>query len=697
MFRVGPRSTFLPVASLLVLVAVLAGGLLVGRPAAAADGEIWKCSKRLAKGVKQFTTDIAASVGDCELNDLKDENASVACLAGEDFNKDLDGAADKLSREVTKCGADIFEAICPLDARTAGSFRAGIESGQGALSMVVGGTIVDLFETSIDETCPRPTGEVSSEAVDCADSATRLFEDALDEFQKCLYKCELSSLRSSTRTPCIDDATQLPVIEQEKLEECRAATFADLMEGLSRRCLSGDEEIGDEAVLLRELGCPLGQASVAGVGATLWERMYALVVGLDLGIFRSQCQSNVPGVPIVTPPARVRLLPSTIERDVNCGDRLGPTFFGADDTLEFLTDLDCSAATVPAGGGAVDGIQIARSGVTVSGRSTQSLTGPSRSSARTGAAIRIVAGTIAVKIKNFKAIQNFGIGIKDGGDNTGLRIDDLTLRRNSMAGVDLRSPGAQLEGVKADRNGVGYILSGDGTTLRESRALRSSSPDGVGVLLSGSDLDNDGRVVRVTSSEIGENQVGIRITAGPQFIEDNAIEDNLGAGIEADGTGGKLESNNVRRNGGAGIAIGGIGVHATANRAEENGGSGFVVTGANAILDNNVSGVLSDKGNGAHGFVIRAPGAVLETNVSEACAGDGFRLEAVADLIHGNTANSAVGVGFRVMAAGNGLDTNVAQSSGGAEFDLVAGTIDLAGNRANGQTFSFSLTGGIFE
>ncbi len=696
MFRTGPRFTLRPIASLLVLVVVLAGGL-VGRPAAAADGDIWKCSKRVAKGVKQFTTDIAAAVGDCELDDLKDEDASVACLASEDFNKELESAGDKLHREVNKCGADVFEAVCPLDARTAAGLRTSIGTGQGTLSMVVGGAIVDLLETSIDETCPRPTGEVSSEAVDCADSATRLFEDALDEFQKCLYKCELSSLRSSTRVPCIDDATQLPTLEQEKLEECRVATFGDLMEGLSRRCLSGDEEIGDEAVLLRELGCPLGQASVAGVGATLWERMYALVVGLDLGIFRSQCQGNVPGVPVATPPARVRLLPSTIEREVNCGERLGATFFGADDTLEFLTDLDCSAATAPAGGGTVDGIQIARSGVTVSGRSTQSLTGPSRSSARTGAGIRIVAGTTAVKIKNFKAIQNFGIGIKDGGDNTGLQIDDLTLRRNSMAGVDLRSAGAQLEGVKADRNGVGYILSGDGTTLRESRALRSSGSPGVGVLLSGTDLDSDGRVVRVTRTEIGENQVGLRITAGPQFIEDNEIEDNVGAGIEADGTGGKLESNNVRRNGGAGIAIGGIGVHATANRAEENGGSGFVVTGANAILDNNVSGVLSDKGNGAHGFVIRAAGAVVETNVSGACAGDGFRFEAVADLIHGNTATSTAGVGFRVTVAGNGLDSNVAQSSGGAEFDLVAGTLDLAGNRANGQTFSFSAAGGVFE
>ncbi len=682
---------------LLVLLGVQSREICAPTDAQAVDVSTVRCSMRVAKGIKNFTTAVAGAAAACTVDDLKDEDESFVCLEHEDFLKESADAASSLYREVVKCGDEPFYAVCPMDARTPAALQTVVSTGEGSIGGAVGLLVRDLLETPSDASCPRPLGEVSSEAVDCADSAAELLEDALDEFQKCLYKCELSSLRSTTRTPCIEEATGLPALDQPKLEECRLETFEALVEGLSRRCLLEEESVLDDAVLLRELGCPLGQSSILGVGASIWERVYALVVGMDLAIFRSECKSGSTGTPTLAPPARVRLLPSLTEKEIRCGDRLGGTFFGADSTLEFLTDLDCSALTAVPGGEPVDGFQLARSGITISGRTTQSLTGPSRSSLRTGAAIRLIAGVTGTTIKNFKAIQNFGYGIKDAGDNTRLEIDQVTLRRNTVAGVHLRSPGVQLEGVKADRNGSGFVLSGDGTVLKEARALRSADPTGGGVVLSGLDLDGDGRVVRVSGSEIANNATGILIVEGPHFLEANQIANNLGRGVDADGDGGKMESNNVRGNGSDGFRLSGDRIHATANRAEENVGSGFVVTGSGVALDNNVSGVLSDKGNGGHGFRIAGPMAIVESNSAEANGGDGFVFEAVAELIGGNSAKVSTGVGFRVTATGNALATNLAEANGGAEFDLVAGTIDLAGNRKNGTTFSFGAAGGSFE
>src|SRR5690606_3353033 len=179
-------------------------------------------------------------------------------------------------------------------------------------------------------------------------------------------------------------------------------------------------------------------------------------------------------------------------------------------TISFDSDLNCAGSQT-----ATDGIIVAKNGLKLNGRLKQwSIRGPQRSSLRTGVGIRLLPGVNRVQIRNFKAIENFGVGIQDAdeGNNKKLVIVKTTVRRNIQAGLRLRSPRVKIEQVVADKNGIGMDLSGDGIKVKASQAKGSLYEPKVGIKLSGIDRNGDGRIVQVVSPN-------------------NVIELNLGAGI----------------------------------------------------------------------------------------------------------------------------------------------------------------------
>ncbi|MEO2167067.1 MAG: right-handed parallel beta-helix repeat-containing protein [bacterium] len=675
-------------------IALLVFALGAGGGQAHASTAVAKCSKRIAKALKDYSSTVAKTLGGCEVDDLKDEQAFLNCQAEPDVLKDLDKAADKLWREVSKCKTAPLKAVCPLGAKDFDGFVAAAATSLAGPGKIFQGIIEDVFKSPLNPNCSRPAGGVSRDAETCADRLVRIIEDVSDDAQKCLYKCELSNLRSSNREPCLEPETNLPE-SGGKLAKCLSRAFGDLEEEILHRCTA---ENGDPNGLLVELGCPFGQAAMQPVVAILWDRLYQAMIDLNLEIFRSDCKSNLnDGDAAALEPARATLSPSGLVVEIHCGQVLGRSFFRGqadernDTDLDFDSHLDCGDSAT---GG--DGFVIAHSGVSISGRGKWSIEGPRKSSLRDGYGIRIAAGTNDITIANFRSIQRFGVGIGDEFGSRNIEVDETRLRRNVLAGIRLFAPGSHIEGVKADRNNIGFVLFGDNSTLKESRATRSEGPDATGVILGGVDTDGNGHVVRVTSCDIERNEgVGLWAASGPQQVEESDFVANGAAGIVIDGDGGKYESNSVKLNGGAGILLRGSANLLTANRSDENSGAGYFVD-AIALdndLNNNGAGTATDHGNLGYGFEIFGDGTILDTNSAEANSLAGYYIGAATGALDGNFAGDNVGRGFHIAAAGNTPDTNVAENNGAAEFTIVSGNTDGSGNRANGATFIFGSEG----
>ncbi len=685
-------------------IAVVAVGLILVLALAApspvmAASDIVSCSKRIAKGLKSFSSSTAEILGDCEIDDLEDDEIFLDCAQDEDVLADRYKANSKLWREVRKCGAAAVRAVCPLGAKTLDELSVAVDQSPVGPGLFFQSLMADLFKTNLNPSCPRPVATVSKEAEECADRLVRVVEEANDDALKCFYKCELSNLRSSYRERCVDPDTNLPIVDG-KLASCLERSRNDLRDVLSERCV--DEDAGSEEALLVELGCPMGESRPDYLAVLLWERIYGGLIELNSETFRSSCKSNLAGDenPDLVP-AVVTLGPSGIQTTVSCGQTLDRAFFrGASDErndteMDFESNLDCRDATT-----GVDGFVIAHSGVSITGREKWSLEGPRRSSLRTGFGIRIAPGIANVAIKKFKAIQRFAVGIGDVGFSDDIDIDSLGVRRNVQAGIRLAASHVRIEDVRADRNNIGIELSGRDSSLLNSRVTRSEGADGIGIILGlpfgdNPELENP-RAVRVSSCEVEANQAeGLWITGGTHQVEESEFVANGGDGLRIDGRGSKIESNSIKANGGNGVVLYGDGNELTANRSDVNALAGYLVAiGAEFNdLNNNGAGTPADQGNLGSGFEIFGDATIVENNRAEANATQGFYIASITAAVDGNYAGRNSGVGFDVVVAGNVLDTNVAERNDLAEFVIAAGNTDGQGNRANGSTFSFGPDG----
>jgi len=666
----------------MILCVLATAGLLTGPTVAAAQSSsaMRTCAKRTGKAFKRFATDVIEVMGDCQVDSLKDDERTN-CATDQDLLDDLEKAGDKLRREVRKCDDDALRALCPHGEKDESALEETVLNGSGGTAERMRAVDANVYSTSYGG-CPRPLGSISREAEDCADRLSRLVEDGLDEFAKCIVKCELNVMRKSGSEPCIDDLTGEP--NDTKISDCVERVLDDIGDGMHQRC--------DDASIV-ELGCPMGFTTVDEIIPALTHRLYDETVIMSNGVFFSACAGGSGGGSTAGPadPAPATLYPSMTRTQMECGQVLDAAFFGSDSEVRLDGDLDCS----PMGKGS-DGLIVAMSNVTVDGRGVHTLTGPSKTSNRTGTGILIGSGAKNVTVSRFRKIQRYAVGIGDSGNNDGLRVDDLTVRRNREAGIRTTSPAVVVSDVKADRNAVGFEMSGDGSTLTDCRALRSTPTPRIGIHVMGVDDDGNGRVVRVNRCEVEGNALGILAAGGPQLLEDNDVRQNLGDGIQVMSVGSKIESNSIKLNEGNGIVVSGDANNVTANRSDENGAHGYVITGIGNDINNNGAGSLTDHGNLGRGFWFSGADSNVESNDAEANAGDGFLVDEDTASFKSNTANDNEGIGFDIAVGGNNLDTNVSADNGGREFSIAAGNVDDQGNRSNGSTFSFGAGGGTF-
>lgn len=682
----------------LSILGVVALCLAAGPAPAQTTHPLYLCANRVAGGLRDFTQNAAQQLGDCETERLKTGTVPSSCAPD---SSDWGNLIDDLSAQVNhaECGtagnpadqsASVFRALCPLESRYTGLFLTNTTAvDAGTVRDDLTALMADLFATEYPG-CTRPTSNVSSGplrecALQLADVATREAE----ELYQCFVSCERANLGDSDA--CVNDNTGNPT--NDGLLECVASNGEDVAD-ITTDCKTDAQ--------VQALGCPLGATTVDGLVAALATRLQSYAQSLSFGTFHSSCRTSIVGPPPELVPANVTLLPSGTTKQVSCGQTLDATFFGSDNLVRFDTDLDCSAATT-----AVNGIVIAKNTVTISGNGkTRQINGPSRKSLRTGAGVLVAQGIKRVTITGFRRIANFSIGVLAQGDNRKLKVEKSTLFRNLQAGVRSTSPKTKVVEVVADRNGIGFDLSGNDSLIKTSQA-RGSEPQsssaaeplspGWGFRLSGSDTDADGINVRCTQCTAETSRVGFVVQGTGQLVENSFSRSNVGDGVWVEDTNNRFRNNSVKQNSGHGIVVKGTANHVNKNQSDENGGSGFVVEGEGNELLGNGSGSLTDNGNSQLGFLITAANTILDTNEAEANLGGGFSLQATAALFKGNRAESNGGIGFDLVASGNSLDSNTAEKSTGMEWQVAAGNIDASGNKANGKTIAIPLAGGSFE
>lgn len=667
---------------------------------------IYECAGKIVgvSGLRDYTNNYLAASTVCALEDLDGTGCVEQDFLGEVENVD----GELISREETKNGVEFggvvsecdpgaLDAICPLGADTFDeAYTALVGATPTSVKSRLQALVDDLFVTEYPEACPRPVGPVPDS--ECAGELVNVVvgQETIERVEQCFFSCERPRLAQSGLEVCVDDVTGDPI--KDDVVECVADALQDL-ELLDDRC---------DAQAIEELGCPLGAESLTGLKNALGERITAFARELNLGIFHSPCQTNLPGGPSEPVPAEVTLEPSGTKKQVSCGQTIDGAFMGSDKTISFDTDLDCSGAQT-----GTDGIVIAKTNIKLNGRNKlRSIRGPQRSSLRTGAGIRLAAGASRVQIRNFKAIENFGVGIEDAveGNNKKLVIVKTTVRRNIQAGLRLRSPRVKIDEVVADKNGIGMDLSGDGTKVKASQAKGSLYDPKVGLKLSGIDTNLNGTIVQVTgiANTIELNQgVGVWITEGGHVVSEAQILSNGGAGvlIEALGVGSNIDTNNVKSNG-AGIVVLGNGNLVDSNTCEQNVGDGFVIGGTGNVLLNNDSGKKTDRGNGGNGFVISGLDVSVENNVAEANVGSGFVVTGTTTLFKGNGATVNQTHGFDIQSGGHVFDTCEAEANGPENDEdnlfhewVIAPDCSAANdsNSAGGDRIGIPAAGGICD
>ena len=649
------------------------------------------CAGKITSGVFNFTTNYGSLLGGCELDKL----AGNACDTT--LQQNLDNAIEDLTGEIEDCDLGGLDALCPLEGDIPAEVNdaltgASAQSFRARLTQL----IADAFTTPY-ASCARPTSAVSSDALECAAEISDLIGTSgnTEELEKCFFSCERPRLLDGGLEICVDDVLGDPV--KDSVISCKAGVLGNL-ETLEDRCTPAT---------LAELGCPLDTNSVPELQAALSERLATLTQEMNLGIFHSDCRGSLPGEPTTPQPANVTMEPSGAKKQVTCGQVINSGFMGGDSGISFDSDLDCGPSST-----ATDGLVIAKSGVKLSGRAGKiwSIRGPQRSSLRTGAGIKLLPGVTRVQIRNFKAIENFGVGILDADDGTNkkLQIVKSTVRRNIQAGLRIRSQRAVIDQVVADKNGIGMDLSGDGIKVKGSSAKGSVYPPKVGIQLSGVDKNLSGSVVVLSPLNTIElnGGIGIHVLSGAHVINQNDIKNNVGNGIEIDplAAGSQVKQNSLKFNAN-GAVISGDQILVDGNTAEENLGDGYVIGGNFNTVSGNGSGAKTDRGNGGVGYRVTGASATLDTNSAEANLGSGFVIEGTPTTLSSNTAEVNFGHGFEILSTGNTAQDSAAEGNNVAdpqsnpfhEWVFVAGQIDGDGNKAGGDTIGLPSSAGFCD
>ncbi|MFM7735912.1 MAG: hypothetical protein ACKPBU_08025, partial [Alphaproteobacteria bacterium] len=613
--------------STLLAVAVLLGG--AGSVRAQVGHPLYACANRLAGDLRDFAGGLVDAVGTCATNRLK--TAGVGdCAHDPTVTAKIDTFAATFADDMTRCSATEIQTLCSFESRDLAHLVPAVTSAAVAQSVRqrVVGLVLDLFETPYAG-CARPAAKVSTSTAECADKIRTVLTDQSDALAGEYFSCELKNLANGIA--CVDPDAGDP--NSSDLEAGIAGVLDDVS-AIATRC--------DDAKVAG-IGCPLGESTIEGVVAALQARLGDFTAKLNLEVFHASCRTDAGGTKPPLVPADATLEPSMKKVKISCGQTLGTAFFGSDKVLNLDGDLDCSPAT-----SGTDGIVVAASGVRITGRNKAwGMTGPGSRKYRTGAGIRLAPTASNVRIQGFRKIQYFGVGVAaDAAANRGLRVANSVVFRNIDAGV--RSAGRRTAIVEttADRNGIGFDLSGDGSTVSRSFARRSepqgtvvgvpTSP-GVGIRMGGVDRNASGSSVRVyNSTSVTENTIGVQMVGERGSIEGIEVHSNLGDGVQVGGSWNVVRDVSVKLNGGQGVSVTGTGSLLDGVGSDENALSGFDVSGAGTTIVQCGAGSPGDKGNGLDGFHVSGAGTVFDTNRAEANALTGFAVLAPSSLFKGN-------------------------------------------------------------
>ncbi|MBY0274204.1 right-handed parallel beta-helix repeat-containing protein [Candidatus Binatia bacterium] len=656
----------------------------------------YQCAGRIAGGLRNFTTNYLQALADCQAPKPNGAPCTVNSIQGV-----LNNAIKDLEAEVDACKVDGLINLCPAEGDTAAEVKTALTGPSGSsFRGQITKLVEDLFVTSTAG-CTRPSGNVSSNAAKCASKIADAVGSAgnVENLEQCFFSCERARILNPKQDLCVDDVIGEPI--KDDVIACQADELSNFA-AISDRC---------STATLAEIGCPLGTDSPSELLARLEERLATLAQQINLDVFHSDCRGTVPGEPTSPVPADVTLLPSNRKTKVTCGQTIDNAFLGSDRTINFDSDLDCGPSKTP-----TDGLVVAVSGVKLNGRvgKVWSIRGPQRSSLRTGAGIKLAPGVARTEIRNFKAIENFAVGILDAddGSNKKLVISKTTVRRNVAAGLRLRSARALVDTVTADKNGIGFDLSGDGIKVKGVSAAKGSVyPPKTGIQLGGVDKNANGSVVQLTAPGLTvelNGGVGIHVVSGAHLIGEAKIQSNVGNGIEIDplANGSQVKLNTLKFNA-AGIVVNGDQCLVDGNTLEENLGDGIVVGGASNTISNNDSGAKTDRGNGGAGYHVEATaiGTILDTNSAEANLGSGYVIEGTPTELSSNTAEANFGHGFQLLATGVTAQDNAAEGNNQSdpkndpfhEWVFVAGQVDGDGNKAGGDTIGLPSTAGFCD
>lgn len=656
----------------------------------------YQCAGRIGGGIRNFTTDYLQALTECLAPTVNEAPCTPNDAEGEFKN-----AITDLNAEIANCKPEGLINLCPVEGDIVTEVQAAL-TGPSASSFrgKLRELSADLFTTPYAG-CTRPTGHVSSNAAKCASTIADAIgaSDNTSNLEQCFFSCERARILNPKQEICVDDVIGEPI--KDDVIQCQADELGNL-DAVSDRCTTPT---------LTELGCPLGADTPSELLELLQARVATLAQQINLGVFHADCRGTIPGEPTTPVPADVTLGPSGRKTKVTCGQRIDRAFMGDDKDINFDSDLDCGPSKT-----ATDGLIIAKSNVKLNGRLGKlwSIRGPQRSSLRTGVGIKIEPGVSRVEIRNFKAIENFGVGIQDAedGSNRKVVIVKSTVRRNVVAGMRIRSVRTIIDTVTADKNGIGLDLSGDGVKVRGATEAKGSLyPPKVGIQLGGVDKNLNGSIVQLATPGLtveGNGGIGIHVLTGGHVINQAKIQSNVGNGIEIDplATGTQIKLSTLKFNA-AGIVVNGDQNLVDGNTLEENLGDGIVVGGAGNVISNNDSGAKTDRGNGGAGYRVTATATstTLDTNSAEANLGSGYVIEGAPTQLSSNTAEANFGHGFELLSTGNTAQDNAAEGNNQSdpkndpfhEWVFVAGQVDGDGNKAGGDTIGLPSSAGFCD
>ncbi|MEO2168774.1 MAG: right-handed parallel beta-helix repeat-containing protein, partial [bacterium] len=552
------------------------------------------------------------------------------CAIDSRLAKDVAGAKKRLERELGNCNEESLSNLCAFGQRNSFDLTAKLATADDGAAATLGVLVRHLFVEPIDEKCVRPGWDASREAEDCGKVFSQKTTDLIEELQGCFFECEMKQLKQNEPLLCVDPNTGAPLAR--KVNDCLNKEIREFFEYANRRC---------QAVGITDLGCPMGQVTAEAAATAATTEILLLAEKLNLEIFHSNCRAETDIV-VPTSPSTITLLPSGDRAYLACGQIVDSAFMQGDSILMLDGPINCDAASGP-----VDGLLIAASGITVDGRGNFGIIGPDRSRYRTGAGIRVLPDAQNVTLQNLKSVRRFGVGIADSGSNPGLRVINVDLRRNEIAGVTISSSKVVLDSLYSDRNEIGVSVEGDNIIIRSSVIRRSGGGRGLGVQILGEDSDEDGVAVAFLDTFLEHNGTGMVVGGRDHQIAGSRITRSRYTGIEVQGSAITIEDSIVR---------------------DSRNGHGLEIRGS----DNLVRGMLIEK-SGLAGFAVSGSRNLL-------------RLNSAGDIRRGN---GNKGGGFVITGSLNSLGSNAAYRNRPVQFSIGRNNVDLGGNSADGDDFNF--------